>query len=233
MNVLIVDDEYLEIEQLYYLIKREYPLWQIFEAEDAVSAQKILANQTINLAFIDIHLPGEDGLAFSTKLKETYENTEIVIVSAHQQFQYAKRAIQIEVLDYIVKPVIESELFAVIKKFVIENKYVIAKSEHVLYALDRIEGDYATRLSLQDIADGIPVNYSYLSHLFSEEIGTTFKEYLLEYRIHQAKTFLVKNPNWSMTMIAEATGFSSQHHFSNVFKKIVGVTPSKFKDEKK
>jgi two-component system, response regulator YesN len=233
MNVLIVDDEYLEIEQLRYLINRKYPVWSIFEAEDAVSANKVLDRELIHLAFIDIHLPGEDGLQFSKKLKKNHPDTEIVIVSAHQQFQYAKRAIQMEVLDYIVKPVIEAELYDVIEKFIQENKHAIAKSVHVQHAIRRIEEGYASKLSLQDLADEIPVNASYLSHRFSEEIGTTFQEYLLEYRIHRAKLFLANNPEWSMTKIAEASGFSSQNHFSNVFKKIAGVTPTKFKDAKK
>jgi two-component system, response regulator YesN len=233
MNVLIVDDEYLEIEQLRYLINRKYPAWSILEAEDAVSARKVLARETIHLAFVDIHMPGEDGLVFSKRLKEDHENTDVVIVSAHQEFQYAKKAIQMEVLDYIVKPVIEAELYGVIDKYVSQNKRAIAKSAHVQHAISRIEEDYACKLSLQDIADEIPVNASYLSSRFSEEIGTTFQEYLLEYRIHRAKNFLVKHPDWSMTRVAEATGFSSQNHFSNVFKKIEGVTPSKYKDAKK
>lgn len=233
MNVLIVDDEYLEIEQLRYLINRKYPVWSIFEAEDAVAARKVLARETIHLAFVDIHLPGENGLEFSRKVKENYENTEVVIVSAHQQFQYAKRAIQMEVLDYMVKPVIEAELYEIITKFVRDNKHAIAKSAHVQHAIRRIEEDYGRKLSLQDIADEIPVNSSYLSHRFSEEIGTTFQEYLLEYRVHRAKNLLVSHPDWSMTKIAEASGFSSQNHFSNVFKKLAGVTPSRFKDAKK
>jgi two-component system, response regulator YesN len=233
MNVLIVDDEYLEIEQLRYLIKRKYPAWSIFEAEDAVSARRVLYGKTIHLAFVDIHMPGEDGLVFSKRVKEEHENTEVVIVSAHQEFQYAKKALQMEVLDYIVKPVIEAELYGVIHKYIRENKHAIAKSFHVQHAISRIEKDYALKLSLQDIADEIPVNASYLSHRFSEEIGTTFQEYLLEYRINRAKILLDKNPEWSMTKVAEATGFSSQNHFSNVFKKIEGVTPSKYKDAKK
>lgn len=233
MNILIVDDEYLEIEQLRFLINRKFPVWSIFSAEDAVSASRVLSTETIHLAFVDIHLPGEDGLEFSKKVKQTSKETEVVIVSAHQQFDYAKKAIQLEVLDYMVKPVIEAELFAVIEKFLSENKHAIAKSAHVQHAIHRIEEGFSTKLSLQEIADEIPVNASYLSHRFSEEIGTTFQEYLLGYRIHRAKISLVRHPDWSMTKVAEAAGFSSQNHFSNVFKKMEGITPSKYKDAKK
>jgi two-component system response regulator YesN len=231
MNILIVDDEYLEIDQLRFLIHRKYPLWNIFEAEDGVSAWKITEKESIHLAFVDIRLPGEDGLVFSQRLKEKQTGTEIVIVSAHQDFSYAKRAIQTEVMDYLVKPVIERELFEVIDKFLKVNKHAVAKSPHVHYVIKKVETNFSDKLSLQEIADEIPVSSSYLSHLFSEEIGSTFQEYLLSYRVHQAKKLLSRKAEWSMSMVAEAAGFSSQHHFSNIFKKVEGVTPSMYKEK--
>lgn len=231
MNILIVDDEYLEIEQLRYLIQRKFPLWKIYDAEDAVMAWKIADNIHFHLAFIDICMPGEDGLKFAKKLKAKNHQVEVVTVSAHQNFSYAKEAIQAEVLDYLVKPVIEQELYLVIDKYLKDNQKVVAKSVHVQYVLKQIEKDFAKKLSLQEIADQIPVNSSYLSHLFSEEIGSTFQEYLLSYRIHKAKKFLAQYPDWSMNRISEATGFSSQHHFSNVFKKLEGKTPRKYKEQ--
>jgi two-component system, response regulator YesN len=232
MNILIVDDEYLEIEQLRFLIHRKYPLWNIFSAEDSVSAWKITEQESIHLAFVDIRMPGEDGLTLSKRLKVKQSGIEIVIVSAHQDFSYAKRAIQAEVMDYLVKPVIEQELLAVIEKYLEVNKHAVAKSAHVQYVIKKIELHFSEKLSLQEIADEIPVSASYLSHLFSEEIGSTFQEYLLTYRIHQAKKLIISKADWSMSIIAEATGFSSQHHFSNIFKKVEGMTPSMYKDKR-
>jgi two-component system, response regulator YesN len=232
MNILIVDDEYLEIEQLRFLIHRKYPLWNIFSAEDSVSAWKITEQESIHLAFVDIRMPGEDGLILSKRLKVKQSGIEIVIVSAHQDFSYAKRAIQAEVMDYLVKPVIEQELLAVIEKYLEVNKHAVAKSAHVQYVIKKIELHFSEKLSLQEIADEIPVSASYLSHLFSEEIGSTFQEYLLTYRIHQAKKLIISKADWSMSIIAEATGFSSQHHFSNIFKKVEGMTPSMYKDKR-
>jgi two-component system, response regulator YesN len=232
MNILLVDDEYLEIEQLRFLIHRKYPLWNIFSAEDSVSAWKLTEQESIHLAFVDIRMPGEDGLTLSKRLKEKQSSIEIVIVSAHQDFSYAKRAIQAEVMDYLVKPVIEQELLAVIEKYLEVNKHAVAKSAHVQYVIKKIELHFYEKLSLQEIADEIPVSASYLSHLFSEEIGSTFQEYLLTYRIHQAKKLIVSKADWSMSRIAEAAGFSSQHHFSNIFKKVEGMTPSMYKDKR-
>jgi two-component system, response regulator YesN len=205
---------------------------QCFRGEDAISSMKILDKTSIQLAFVDIHLPGEDGLKLSRRMKERQPGMEIVIVSAHQDFQYAKQAIQIEVMDYLVKPFLENELYSVIDKFLHNNHYTLGKSPHVQHVLKRIQMDFHQKLNLNDISREIPVNFSYLSHCFSEEIGETFQEYLLSYRIHQAKLLLTKHPEWSMTSISEKVGFSSQHHFSNVFKRIVGTTPSRFKENR-
>jgi two-component system response regulator YesN len=231
MNALIVDDEYLEIEQIEYLVKRKYSMIQCFRGEDAISTMKVLDKTSIQLSFVDIHLPGEDGLKLSRRMKERQPDMEIVIVSAHQDFQYAKQAIQLEVMDYLVKPFLENELYGVIDKFLKNSHYTIGKSPHVQHVMKRIQADFHQKLSLYVISKEIPINFSYLSHCFSEEIGETFQEYLLSYRIHQAKLLLMKHPEWSMTSISEKVGFSSQHHFSNVFKKSVGTTPTKFKEK--
>jgi YesN/AraC family two-component response regulator len=231
MNALIVDDEYLEIEQIEYLVKRKYPMIQCFRGEDAISTMKVLDKTSIQLSFVDIHLPGEDGLKLSRRMKEHQPDMEIVIVSAHQDFQYAKQAIQLEVMDYLVKPFLENELYSIIDKFLKNSHYTIGKSPHVQHVMKRIQTDFHQKLSLYVISKEIPINFSYLSHCFSEEIGETFQEYLLSYRIHQAKLLLIKHPEWSMTSISEKVGFSSQHHFSNVFKKSVGTTPTKFKEK--
>lgn len=231
MNALIVDDEYLEIEQIEYLVKRKYSMIKCFRGEDAISTMNVLDKTSIQLAFVDIHLPGEDGLMLSKRMKERQPDMEIVIVSAHQDFQYAKQAIQMEVMDYLVKPFLENELYGVIDKFLKNSHYTLGKSLHVQHVLKRIHADFHQKLSLYDISKEIPVNFSYLSHCFSEEIGETFQEYLLSYRIHQAKLLLMKHPECSMLSIAEKTGFSSQHHFSNAFKKSVGTSPTKFKEK--
>jgi two-component system, response regulator YesN len=231
MNALIVDDEYLEIEQIEYLVKRKYPMIQCFRGEDAISTMKVLDKTSIQLSFVDIHLPGEDGLKLSKRMKEHQPDMEIVIVSAHQDFQYAKQAIQLEVMDYLVKPFLENELYGVIDKYLKNSHYTIGKSPHVQHVMKRIQADFHQKLSLFVISKEIPINFSYLSHCFSEEIGETFQEYLLSYRIHQAKLLLMKHPEWSMTSISEKVGFSSQHHFSNAFKKSVGTTPTKYKEK--
>ncbi|WP_165352610.1 response regulator transcription factor [Bacillus infantis] len=231
MKLLIVDDEYLEIEQLRFLIDKHFPLWEIFDAEDASIALKILEREQINLILLDIHMPGESGIELAKKMIQRKIESSLIFVTAYQDFSYAKQAIQLHALDYLVKPVIEGELIDVLRKYLDARQQGVAKSAPVQHVLGKIETNFHQKLNLSEIAREIPINATYLSRKFSEEIGKPFQEYLTLYRIQKSKELLMKQPGWSMTMIAEHSGFSSQHHFSNTFKKIEQMTPSQYKEK--
>jgi YesN/AraC family two-component response regulator len=117
MNVLLVDDEPLELEQLEYMIQSQYPYWKFYKAADASQALAINHNVKIHLAFLDINLPGRSGLEFGEELRKLNLEVEIIMVTAYQNFDYAKQSIRLGVVDYLTKPVIESELFNFLSKY--------------------------------------------------------------------------------------------------------------------
>lgn len=230
MKVLIVDDEYLELEQLTYLVKRKYPHWEVWPAEDAAEAKRLAASHRFRLALIDIHLPGQSGLDLAYELKQKQPDLALIIITAYQDFAYAKRAIQLEVLDYLVKPLIESEFDQALSKFEQKHPEALVSSPLIRAALEYVHCHYAQKISLTEVAAAVHVHPAYLSRLFVEEIGIHFKDYVNRYRIEKAKELLTKKPDWSMARIAEETGFSSQHHFSHLFRKYVGIPPTKYKE---
>lgn len=71
-------------------------------------------------------------------------------------------------------------------------------------------------------------DYSYLSNLFSSVEGVTIEHYLINQKIEKAKELLVYD-ELSLTQIADRLGYSSVSHLSGQFKKVTGLTPSKFK----
>ena len=92
-----------------------------------------------------------------------------------------------------------------------------------------IEKNYKREdLSLQDVADEVNLSIPYLSKLFRREMGITFVDYLTNVRIREAIE-LLHDDNMKMYEIAENVGYSSQHYFSNVFKKKVGLSPNDYK----
>lgn len=232
MNVLLLDDEPLEIEQLEYLLQSEFPLWKFFKASNANQAHSINLNHDIDLAFLDINLPGKSGLEFGEELRQSNKDVEIIMVTACQNFSYAQQSIRIGVVDYLTKPVIESELLKILSKYK-EHQFSQNYSSLIQCSLKAIHEKFAEKISLSDIAIEVHANPTYLSRKFHEEVGVAFSEYLIQYRIHTAKRLLISNPNWTISDIAENSGFSSQNYFSTLFRKIEGISPTDFREKEK
>lgn len=74
----------------------------------------------------------------------------------------------------------------------------------------------------------IPMDYKYLSNLFSEVEGTTIEKFYIAQRIERVKELLVYD-ELSLSQIADQMGYSSVAYLSTQFKKVVGLTPSYFK----
>ncbi|PKZ23104.1 AraC family transcriptional regulator [Aerococcus sanguinicola] len=88
---------------------------------------------------------------------------------------------------------------------------------------------YQEKLDLDKIASGVNLSKSYVSHLFREVTGMTVINFLMKYRLLQARYHLMMSDDLSIQEIALANGFESNAHFSRYFKQSVGVTPSQFR----
>ncbi|MGM0779515.1 MAG: response regulator transcription factor [Bacillota bacterium] len=229
MNVLCIDDEPIVIEQLEYILKPAFPLWNFHFAYDSSQALVISKEHYFHLAFVDIEMPGKSGLELVKDLKEIQPHLQIIILSAHQDFDFAKKSIQLGVSEYLTKPIIEEELKETLKKFstpIFQKEY----SKMVNEALNQIHESYEQRVGLQDIAAKVHASPAYLSRRFSEEVGTSLIDYLTVYRLEKAK-HLLSTTHYSISEIAEKTGFNSLHYFSSQFKKKENITPKQYREQ--
>lgn len=83
-------------------------------------------------------------------------------------------------------------------------------------------------LSISEIANNLGISQTYLIRLFKRELRMTFADYLTNVRIKKA-IILMRDPSLKLYEIAELIGYSTQHYFSNVFKKHVGISPQDYK----
>ncbi|MGM0975516.1 MAG: response regulator transcription factor [Bacillota bacterium] len=229
MNVLCIDDEPIVIEQLEYILKPAFPLWNFHFAYDSSQALATSKEHYFHLAFVDIEMPGKSGLELVKDLKEIQPHLQIIILSAHQDFDFAKKSIQLGVSEYLTKPIIEEELKETLKKFstpIFQKEY----SKMVNEALNQIHESYEQRVGLQDIAAKVHASPAYLSRRFSEEVGTSLIDYLTVYRLEKAK-HLLSTTHYSISEIAEKTGFNSLHYFSSQFKKKENITPKQYREQ--
>ncbi|MEK3933865.1 helix-turn-helix domain-containing protein [Sporosarcina sp. FSL W7-1349] len=232
MNLLILDDEPLFVEQLEMIIQKNFPDWRIFSTYAGTDAIQVAQKDTIHLALIDIKLGGRSGLEVAEQLKQDNPDLDVVIISAFQEFEYARYSLKLKAVDYLVKPVLEIELLRLLNDYIFQHPQYNSRSSAVGNTIDIIAKRFHEQLKLSSVAEELFIHPQYLSRLFSEEIGMPFSEYLLRYRIKMAKELLVKEKEWSIEQVSFATGFNSQHYFSKAFKRLVQTTPARYRQQK-
>ena len=116
LRVLIVDDEALARARLRTLLGecREPPALVAGEAANAADAMSLLARQRFDVALLDIHLPGADGMQLAAALRDVPAPPAVVFVTAHTD--YAVQAFDIAAADYLTKPVRLERLQAALQK---------------------------------------------------------------------------------------------------------------------
>lgn len=102
-----------------------------------------------------------------------------------------------------------------------------SSAQHVLNAVKFIQFNYSHEIGIDDIAQAVGISRSHLYRVFMNNTGCSPIDYLTQYRIDEACA-LLKNSSLSIAEIAVSVGFFDQFYFSRVFKKNVGVPPSRY-----
>ncbi|MBM7622856.1 response regulator transcription factor [Sporohalobacter salinus] len=121
---------------------------------------------------------------------------------------------------------VKNKLKEVIKK--IEDAYDEIDDDVVKSAINYIQKNFNQDLTLEEVAKEVHLNSSYLSHIFKEETGSGFNDYLTEIRLDKAQE-LLRNSNQNITTIANQVGYKNANYFSQVFKKEFNLTPTEYR----
>ena len=159
-RILLVDDEHLERKALEIIIKKGVSQASIVgQAESGNEAVRLCSELKPDIIFMDIKIPGINGIQASKIIKEKYPQTIIFILTAYDEFDFAHKAVKIGIDDYILKPAKPEEIVSIIKKYEHKIKYsegildIEKLSNHILSrkyndakialkdALDRLEAD--------------------------------------------------------------------------------------------
>ena len=103
-------------------------------------------------------------------------------------------------------------------------------SKHINTCKEYIYAHIKERITVEDLADILGVSASYLSRLFKKETGVSVSAYIRNRKIEMAKN-LLRFSNDSMIEIANRLAFSSQSHFIQQFREVVGMTPKRYRDK--
>lgn len=103
VRAIVVDDEPLARDELKFMLGQCDDVEVIGEARNAPEAQSLCEQKSPDVAFVDLRMPGPDGVALAESLMATDPDLRVVIVSAHDEG--ALRAFEARVADYLLKPV--------------------------------------------------------------------------------------------------------------------------------
>jgi two-component system LytT family response regulator len=114
LRTILVDDEPLARDELAFLLSEVGGVEVVGQASDAQEALKLAEREEPQLAFVDLRMPGPDGIALAQALKRRHPELQIIVISAHDDA--ALRAFEAQVLDYVLKPVRMERLRAAIER---------------------------------------------------------------------------------------------------------------------
>lgn len=103
------------------------------------------------------------------------------------------------------------------------------KSIYINKAIDFIHINYSRKIRVSEVAKFIGLDRKYISKLFKDIVGVTIQDYLISFRINKAKE-MMKDKKLSIGDISRSVGYDNPLIFSKIFKKVNGMSPSKYRE---
>ena len=139
IEVLIVDDHHIVREGLERIISFENDIIVAGKSINAAEAIRFLAGQKVDVVVLDISMPGRSGMDIIQDLKSIRNEVKIIMLSMHQEEQFAKRAFQSGASGYLTKEMAPEEIVKAIRKVHSGRKYISSRYAEIL--ADEIQGD--------------------------------------------------------------------------------------------
>ncbi len=250
-RVLLVDDEQIERMALAKKIDRYYgDKVNIYHAVNGREAVDMCSEHKNDIIIMDISMPEMNGVMAAKYIRQIDDKCSIIFLTAYDDFEYARNAIKIRALDYLLKPCDINDLLAVMDMAIQkldrecdfkgntkenkperkrENVKNFDEQTTIKYLREYVENNYTFDISMQEVAEDMGYSDAYFSKLFKQYFNQNFTAYLTEYRIKKAKELLTDTNN-SIKDISRRVGYEDSNYFAKIFKRIVGEIPSKFRE---
>jgi len=230
-RIFIVDDEVFCIKILSKLIERyQLPMSICGSAISGESAYLMIKDMKPDIVFIDIEMPGMNGLQLIRKIKETCDyNTHFVIISAYDNFKYAQEAMRLDVTDFLLKPIDNDEFLSMIERVF---GFRFTSNQRFNEMLAYMHEHYNEEMQLNACAEMFHMSSNHITRLFKQNLGLGFTAYKNQLRIEKAKDHF-QNTDSSIKEVCQEVGYVNINYFYRVFKEYVGVTPKEYKENNK
>jgi two-component system response regulator YesN len=253
-TIVIAEDEDLFRKELVAATPWErYGFVPVGEAADGAEAFDLIVSRRPDAVLADIRMPRLDGIELLRRLEAEMPRDErpfVVFITGHSEFDYARSALRFGVFDYLLKPLDDAELAAAMESLgsaIDERKARLSRSlalagaaraepalaffaEYAPPAGPRDSSDAYVERAVAEIVD-LGITGGHLTRIFKAKTGLTFSEYLCRYRMKRAAE-LLRDPAVHVGEAADLVGYRDQRYFSSLFRRLVGVTPTQFREGK-
>ncbi|MCR5421707.1 MAG: response regulator [Lachnospiraceae bacterium] len=196
-KILLADDEGIVIDSLKFIIEKNFPDSCLIES--AKTGRKVIETAESfrpDIAFMDIQMPGINGIDAMKEIREANKSIIFVVMSAYDKFDYAKEAINLGVLDYLNKPVDQGKIVETLKramKLIDEEK-------------ERRSQDLLIKEKLETVIPIIENNMIYTA-LFQDDYDEEIENF---------KNLLSINKTYGFIIVLEWGDNQTDNHLTNV-----------------
>lgn len=237
--VLIVDDEPVTRNAIGNFITQKLTDFRVVSSfTNGADAIEYIQSFPVDIVISDIRMPRMDGLELAERIHQDYPSIAVLILSGYSEFEYARRALQYGVTNYLLKPLDFNELAENLNRIKIargsteetsgsEQEKILSDDLHIQKALEYIHSHYAEDLTRDSVASAVFLSTAYFSRLFREKMGQSFIDYLTEIRMAKAAELL--KTNMRIEVVAKKVGYLNRNQFSKNFLRFSGKLPTEYR----
>lgn len=230
--ILVDDDRWALVDMRASFRFAEYGFEVVGEYANAEEAMVGILEHRPDLVITDVCMDGSSGLDLIRACRSNSIAVQFIIVSGYDQFSYVQEALNNGAMYYLLKPLNQNETNAALARV----KAVLDESRSerqpgvspFRQVLAYVQIHYAESYTLEELAKRFGFSTAYLSEQFTQKTGMGFSNYRNSLRVEHAAKLLEAGANVADT--AAAVGLPDMHYFARVFKKMLGCTPSQWKE---
>lgn len=252
MNLLIVDDERYVIQGILDGVNwNKLEFEEVLTANSFAQAVEIFDVRRVDVMLCDIEMPMESGLELIEWAREHSPDTVSVILSCHDRFDFARQAVKLQCLDYVMKPATPEALLDVLSRaanvvkarrrqvllqevgkqyahiVAVEDEEASGRANLVGQVAQYILAHLDAALTVEGLASRFYVSADHLTRSFKKKYGKTVIHYITEQRMFLAGEMIRHTP-LTLTTIAEKVGYANYPYFVKMFRKHYGMTPREY-----
>ncbi len=230
---------------LYHLLTERWPVCCISDTERLID--RIGTAPPVLFCF-EYDYPDARSLLILQEARKHFPTTPLIMITVQHSEALAVWALRNHLWDYLVKPLSRRELLASaesslssrdgrprpavdrINPIPVDLRLDTRARKATLPACSFVEKHCHEKIVEREVASLCGMNVSTFSRAFKREHGMTFRDYLINYRIHKAQS-LLRYPHISIQDVAYTVGFRDPSYFTRMFRRIVGTSPSHYQRE--